>query len=364
MVTVYQSMKREQEEPRRNKLPCTETPGTRQRVEVTWASLLHVFLMLRPYIQSLKSLLQVWLWERKPYGKSRSFVRLIGSSLLRQHYIKSRFQIDREKPKPACCQESQVICTLADTAWIVNDTGDGCSQLRVELVNGDCPSGLSQQKSTNVFSCHKAIAQTREDSKLLDGNESFTSKHSAQRITALEAELALMRAQIAQLVTLQQLGPLPSSLPPPPPPLPPPPPPLPPPSLPFQNDSVIDVIRQRQANKTSSSQSNVMTRAPTEKFMNMMEVLKDMDKVKLRAVQRSPGGTPMRCKPATPHTDDPVALITSALRRKFSHRSPVTRENSPGKSDSWSPKEALPVLQFHHLKFEQHMLRNVNTGHL
>uniref|UniRef100_A0A8C4QXT0 Mitochondrial fission regulator n=1 Tax=Eptatretus burgeri TaxID=7764 RepID=A0A8C4QXT0_EPTBU len=168
-----------------------------------------------------------------------------------------------------------------------------------------------------------------------------------------------MRAQIARLVTLQQLvpnacqpncsaGPLPQSLPPPPPP-------LPPPSLPSQKDSVMDVIRQRRANKTSSSQSNCVTRAPPETFVNMMEVLKDMDKIKLRAVQRSPGGTPMRRRPATPNTDDPVALITSALRRKFSHRSPLTRENSPGKSDSWSPKEA-----FHHLKFEQHMLWNVN----
>uniref|UniRef100_A0A8C4QZD3 Mitochondrial fission regulator n=1 Tax=Eptatretus burgeri TaxID=7764 RepID=A0A8C4QZD3_EPTBU len=147
-----------------------------------------------------------------------------------------------------------------------------------------------------------------------------------------------MRAQIARLVTLQQLGPLPQSLPPPPPP-------LPPPSLPSQKDSVMDVIRQRRANKTSSSQSNCVTRAPPETFVNMMEVLKDMDKIKLRAVQRSPGGTPMRRRPATPNTDDPVALITSALRRKFSHRSPLTRENSPGKSDSWSPKEA-----FHHLK--------------
>lgn len=44
---------------------------------------------------------------------------------------------------------------------------------------------------------------------------------------------------------------------------------------------------------------------------------------------RSPGGTPMRKKPLAqePLVDDPAAIITNALRKKFSHR---VFQDSPG----------------------------------
>ncbi|CAL1534447.1 unnamed protein product [Lymnaea stagnalis] len=59
-------------------------------------------------------------------------------------------------------------------------------------------------------------------------------------------------------------------------------------------------------------------------FPDMAHVLKDLTNVKLKAVQRSPGGTPMRRKPLSAATD-PASIIAQALKKKFARH----RGNSP-----------------------------------
>ncbi|XP_059178391.1 mitochondrial fission regulator 2-like isoform X2 [Physella acuta] len=75
---------------------------------------------------------------------------------------------------------------------------------------------------------------------------------------------------------------------------------------------------------------------------DLVHVLKDLSNVKLKAVQRSPGGTPMRRKPLS-QASDPAAIIAQALKKKFAnHRgmspdSDHENDSSSFFSDSNSP---------------------------
>lgn len=88
-------------------------------------------------------------------------------------------------------------------------------------------------------------------------------------------------------------GPPPPPLPPAPsgtlpaPPLPPPPPP-PPPPLPLPSNlqrtfSAIDLIKERKGKK---AQGQTVVESKAAEIPNMLDVLKDMKKVKLRSVKR------------------------------------------------------------------------------
>ena len=70
-----------------------------------------------------------------------------------------------------------------------------------------------------------------------------------------------------------------------PPPPPPPPPPLPAPGL-QQGMSTIELIKERKNKKMNSGQ-NLTENGPKKSEMpNMLEILKDMNSVKLRSVKR------------------------------------------------------------------------------
>lgn len=87
-------------------------------------------------------------------------------------------------------------------------------------------------------------------------------------------------------------GPPPPPLPPAPsgtlpaPPLPPPPPPPPPLPLPSnlqRTFSAIDLIKERKGKK---AQGQTVVESKAAEIPNMLDVLKDMKKVKLRSVKR------------------------------------------------------------------------------
>lgn len=96
---------------------------------------------------------------------------------------------------------------------------------------------------------------------------------------------------------------------------------------------------------------------------NMADVLKGLGKVKLRTVQRSPGGTPLRKPAVSTVGSDPASIIAQALKKKFAHRrrleanSPDTNKenNSPGSpfgTPPSSPNKSVP--------FGPHMLKATN----
>jgi len=156
--------------------------------------------------------------------------------------------------------------------------------------------------------------------------------------------------------------PLPPGVPPPPPMMAgvPPPPPVPGmPAIPQPGnvESVAELIRKR---KLANGRKVNATQSKPKGPMSMSDVLKDLNKVKLKSVDRSPGGTVLKKKgkpiPAM-EPEDPAALIAAALRKKFAFRnksdSPDVkrRSRSPHRDDNeWAASESPP-------KFGQHMLR-------
>eukprot|EP00041_Stephanoeca_diplocostata_P031753 m.997233 g.997233 ORF g.997233 m.997233 type:complete len:175 (-) comp24021_c0_seq23:209-733(-) len=148
-----------------------------------------------------------------------------------------------------------------------------------------------------------------------------------------------------------------------------PPPPPPPPPLPSmdiykekEKESIADIIRKNRKGGGQRAQLGSQAAKPT-----MADVLSKLGTVKLKTVQRSPGGTPMRptgasrAPPAAPM--DPAAMIAMALKRKFS-KTKVTSGASP--ATDWDAKEnamrearkaAKQIEEDSQPKFGLHMLK-------
>lgn len=130
------------------------------------------------------------------------------------------------------------------------------------------------------------------------------------------------------------------------------PPPLPSgaPSAVGASNSALELIKQRRAARNSdSAAANTTDHQRTKNFPSMMDVLKDLNKVQLRAVERSPGGTPLSRPKKMQSSDwDPVAVLTHALKQKFAHKNDdeddsLDKENNSFDSSPVSSPE-VPVV--------------------
>ncbi|XP_072427629.1 mitochondrial fission regulator 1 [Chiloscyllium punctatum] len=294
-------------------------------------------------------------WSNKPYGSSRSIIRRIGSSLPLKPCPRVHFQIFHgfgEADRSFSESEYGAVASLADIGWIVCDQGESFSKLRSEIPleggedseheGSSCARPISRQTSLpNLRNCKKESA-----------TPTMASDAALEKIHVLENELAKLREQIAMIVTIQeQRSPaavIPGAVPPCAAPTPPPPPPPPvPPSPAFQrSQSVIDLIKERRGKKADSSQITTSHTPPT--LPNMLDVLKDIDKVKLRSVKKSVDNLKPKLDQGSA---DPTALIAAALKRKFAHhyKNDHCSENRPSDSDFQASTEPP--------KFGQHLLK-------
>ncbi|KAL4635208.1 mitochondrial fission regulator 1 [Arapaima gigas] len=309
----------------------------------------------------------------KPYGSTRSIVRRIASSLplapcprvrfQLQPYIEGAHFLNRSREK------NELVASLADVAW-VDGENDSFSGLRSGTQPGFIFRSHQRQANRRPVRRRRSLPTLHgEESELED--PSLGSTEAIQKISALETELARLREQIAQIVLAQEqntqaAGRAPSSsvstqntavsgsvaTPPPPPPPPPLPPPLPGPT----STSAIDLIKERRGRKTVDSQLEEDTKLKSPEVPNMLDVLKDLNKVKLRSVKSRPEED--RVKPSDP--TDAAALIADALKRKFAHR---YRSESHGESDfslpvrEEKPRSETPM-------FGQHMLKSTGMRKL
>ncbi|XP_061482316.1 mitochondrial fission regulator 2 [Rhineura floridana] len=264
-----------------------------------------------------------WAWERKKYGSTRSFVRRLGKCLSLTPCPRPRFQAIQSLNSLTPEQSStigSVTPSLADVLWVADDDGEPYARFRFDERRG----------------LVSAASKGRMKKSLIVNEDAF------KKISALENELAHLRAQIAGIVAIHRPGndqscsstvnlsnipfsalpqpemtstPVPSSLcnivvPPPPPPLPP--------SDFDSRKSAIELIKQRRAASKITKVTDSAGWQNAKAVPSMMEVLKDINKVKLRAVERSPGGTPLpKTKKITQSRWDPAALIAEALKEKF-----------------------------------------------
>ncbi|KAF4096530.1 mitochondrial fission regulator 2 [Onychostoma macrolepis] len=281
------------------------------------------------------------VWDSTYCGQYRSIVRMIGTSLPLSPQPRLRFQIPLQTFSRHghidVMVDTPAIPTLADVLWLVEDEGDSYTKFRnaAPLRKAFEIPSLGSERPLSV-----SVPAQRGGRVLGQG----TQPEALQKISALEEELQRLRAQIAMIVTAPAADPgTPCSTPLPvpvltstpvcPPLPPPPPPPLPPPATGSCVEvSVSDVIRQRQAAKREKLAQCDPSVCTASAMPSMLEVLKDLNQVKLRSVERSPGGTPVRRRRSkgVACSSDPAALIAEALKRKFAHKQ---RDDSFGKEN-------------------------------
>lgn len=318
-------------------------------------------------------------------GPRRSIVRRIGSQLPLGSAARPTFELLPNGSHILKCGTNKVpLFSLADIVQLDEAPVDSNVQIRA---SASAPN-LNDTISGDV---HPVASVTNASV-----TSSASQEHMVTKITALEDELAQLRSQIAALVTSQQAANVSSfnvsisscleppnctstPIKPPPPPgpppgIPPPPPPPPPPPISQGNEgmSLQDVIRQRKLEKAEQAGDleSVKRLKMQSSVPDMADVLKDLHKVKLKSVSRSPGGTPFNKKRAdpVPAAGDPASLIAAALKKKFAYRknfdSPQNEDKdgssfdlhhvTPSKNNFQSPDQTP--------KFGQHLLRRRNTS--
>uniref|UniRef100_A0A8D2GJI2 Mitochondrial fission regulator n=1 Tax=Urocitellus parryii TaxID=9999 RepID=A0A8D2GJI2_UROPR len=307
------------------------------------------------------------LWSGKPYGSSRSIVRKIGTNLSLIQCPRVQFQLTSHATEwsPNHLGEDAVV-SFADVGWVATEEGECSTRLRTEVrsnppLQDDLPFF---EKPPSRHISLPSLSQEAPPPK----NTVLANEEALQKICALENELATLRAQIAKIVTLQEqqnltavgdlvsatsvsTAPPPPSTPPPPPPPPPPlpPPPPPPPGL-HQSKSAIDLIKERREQKANAGKTLAKNNPKKSDMPNMLEILKDMNSVKLRSVKRSEQDV----KPKPVDTTDPAALIAEALKKKFAYR---YRSNSQGEIEKGVPKSESEATSEKAL-FGPHMLKS------
>ncbi|KAK1806536.1 hypothetical protein P4O66_005054, partial [Electrophorus voltai] len=264
--------------------------------------------------------------------------------------------------------QNGLVASLADVGFLDHKESDVSGKNRqafVFKIKWEAESGLAFRSQ------HWQPLRRRRSLPSLHGvvgapqSQALVNDEAIQKISILENELAKLRAQIAQIVQTQELSTqsagltsalAPGSLPVPPPP-PPPPPPLPPPGPRLQRSvSAIDIIKERRCKKVGQQTVESEPRQP--EIPSMLDVLKDMGKVKLRSIKNRPKeGHP---KPKTSEPTDAATLIAEALKRKFAHR---YRANSECEGNfSLPPQESKPHPEAP--AFGQHMLKSTGKRNL
>ncbi|KGL79510.1 Mitochondrial fission regulator 2, partial [Tinamus guttatus] len=309
--------------------------------------------------------------QRKEYGPTRSVVRRLGTILSLEPCPRPYFQLVQD-PSPLDYDEQStaptpVVPSLSDVLWVASDEGQPFTRFRqTEL--------WRKEKSTVHHDLHPSVVSLPSGPKNNTQKDSLVDQKALQKISALEDELVFLRTQIAAIIAGQTLGNVPSqtfktfSIPDGFYPVPamtstplsvscnhfviPSPPPLPSGAASGVDASIsaIELIKQRRAARKSGSTTTDSTDSQRAKNVpSMMDVLKDLNKVQLKAIERSPGGTPLsRPKKRLSSDWDPVALLTHALQKKFAHKNndeddSLDKENRSFDSSPFSSPE-IPLV--------------------
>ncbi|XP_005390537.1 PREDICTED: mitochondrial fission regulator 2 [Chinchilla lanigera] len=295
------------------------------------------------------------IWKKKDYGSYRSIVRIIGKMLPLEPCRRPNFELIPRLNSIESDNCGCIVPSFADVLSVANDEEASCLRFRSCMWKNEEKEKIKTFHPSQV--AWDPLSSARRQNKPVK-NDLPVDEAAIKKIAALEKELSLLRSQIAAVVEMQErrsgahsgsldlnavssgvrqisasgaaqpcVEPNPSSVPPapPPPPLPPQFPPFQPSCfLPLQPESTVcdsdhpamEMKKQHpgasKVNYSHHSQSRRNKDVP-----NMLDVLKDLNKVKLRAIERSPGGRPIHKRKRQSSHWDPVSVISQALRQKF-----------------------------------------------
>uniref|UniRef100_A0A8C3SYC3 Mitochondrial fission regulator n=1 Tax=Chelydra serpentina TaxID=8475 RepID=A0A8C3SYC3_CHESE len=310
--------------------------------------------------------------SNKEYGSTRSIVRRLGTVLSLEPCPRPHFQVSGLLLLLTFhyLSKNPVVPSLGDILRVVNDEGETFARFRAE--------SRGKEKITVDHVVSPAIVSLATVLKCRAEKENLVNEEAIKKISALENELTLLRAQIAAIVAVQgsrnsnQSGsdvlnsfgipsgsfPVPAMtstplftapdhfvIPPPPPP-----PPIVPSGFDASNSAVELIKQRRAASKTSSTTVDKAEHQKTKDVLSMMDVLKDINKIRLRTIEKSPGGTPLpKTRKRRNSQWDPAALIAQALKQKFAHQNgndSLDKENRSCDTSPFSSPEAPLVSSY------------------
>ncbi|KAM6181788.1 mitochondrial fission regulator 2 [Erethizon dorsatum] len=318
------------------------------------------------------------IWKNKDYGSYRSIVRIIGKMLPLEPCRRPNFELIPPLNSVASDNCGSIVPSFADILSVANDEEAGCLRFR------SCMWKNEEQEKIKIFHPSQVawdpLSSARRQNKPVK-NYLPIDEAAIKKITALENELSLLRSQIAAVVEMQErrngakcgsldlndvpsgvaqissgvaqpcVEPNPSLVPsaPPPPPLPPQCPPFQPSCfLPLQPAATVRDVdnpaTEMKKQHPGASKMNYICYSKSRKnkdVPNMLDVLKDLSKVKLRAIERSPGGRPVHKRKRQSSHWDPVSIISQALKQKFAFQEDDSfdKENRSWESSPFSSPE-------------------------
>ncbi|XP_074470886.1 mitochondrial fission regulator 2 [Sebastes fasciatus] len=317
------------------------------------------------------------VWDSQLCGQYRSIVRMIGTNLPLTPTPRVHFQVPLFTYRPHgyvdVTVETPTIPSFSDVLWVFEDEGESFAKTRNHLP----PKKLSTENRDVVRFPGPAQNKAQRGGRPV---KQTAAPDALKKITALESELLKLRAQIAMIViaaptsgltesqntpgTPLMSSPLPPALTSTPrcsaPPPPPPPPPAPCPGSSAETLSVAELVRQRRNKHLDKGQLKPQD-SDVKGIPSMLDVLQNLNQVKLRSVERSPGGTPVRrrhSKKGAALLSDPAALIAQALKRKFAqHRlnNSSDKENSLELSPFGSPETPKVALHIRRSQGRLHL---------